>query len=93
VRTATLVKVALLLALAGVLAQVSSASSVDSWTISSNPVWSHEGNIGWPGGRSIRPGIGSRSEANPGSSAAIEPFLHERELHLVVQLTRDELSA
>jgi dipeptidyl aminopeptidase/acylaminoacyl peptidase len=49
VRTAILAKVALLVvALAGVLAQVGSASSADSWTISSNPVWSPDGtSVAW----------------------------------------------
>lgn len=43
-KTATLVKAALLLvALASVLTQVGSASSADSWTISSNPAWSPDG--------------------------------------------------
>ncbi len=48
-RTATLVKVALLLvALAGVFAHVGSGSSTDSWTISSNPVWSPDGaSVAW----------------------------------------------
>ncbi len=47
-RTATLVKVALLLAFASVLAHVGSASSADSWTVSSNPVWSPDGtSVAW----------------------------------------------
>ncbi len=48
-RTATLVTVALsLVALIGLPAQVGSASSADSWTISSNPVWSPDGtSVAW----------------------------------------------
>src|SRR5579862_4089361 len=48
-RTAIVAKVALLLvALAGVLAPVGSASRTDSWTISSNPVWSPDGtSVAW----------------------------------------------
>ena len=48
-RTGTLVKVALLpVVLAGVLAQVGSAGSGDSWTVSSNPVWSPDGrSVAW----------------------------------------------
>jgi hypothetical protein len=49
VKTATLVKVGLLLVvLAGVLTQVGSASSASLWTISSNPVWSPDGmSVAW----------------------------------------------
>lgn len=48
-RRATLVSLALVLfALASVLAEVSSASSADLWTISSNPVWSPDGtSVAW----------------------------------------------
>lgn len=48
-RTASLVKVVLLLVgAAGVLAQVGSAGGADSWTISSNPVWSPDGtSVAW----------------------------------------------
>lgn len=48
-KTAPLVKVALLVVvLAGVLSQVGSAGSADSWTIGSNPVWSPDGrSVAW----------------------------------------------
>jgi WD40-like Beta Propeller Repeat len=48
-RTAALVKVALLLvALVSVFAHVGLASSADAWTISSNPVWSPDGtSVAW----------------------------------------------
>jgi len=49
VRRATLVKSAVVLVLlVAVLTQVGSASSADSWTISSNPVWSPDGaSVAW----------------------------------------------
>ena len=48
-KTATLVKAGLLLfVLAGLLTQADSASSADSWAISSNPVWSPSGtSVAW----------------------------------------------
>jgi Tol biopolymer transport system component len=49
VKTATLVKVAVLPAvLAGVFTQIGSARGADAWTISSNPVWSPDGrSVAW----------------------------------------------
>jgi Tol biopolymer transport system component len=49
VKPASLAKLGLLLVvLAGVLTQVGSASSAESWTISSNPVWSPDGtSVAW----------------------------------------------